>query len=191
MAYFIFLKYLRSLEEFRKNSCVQIPPKSPCANFQILGILKKSIFITKEFFFNFRPNRPSGQPAHPTFLAPSSQVGPHPVLTAPIPILLPSSPSLSFTTSELLYRRRFTVVARPSHRLTSPGERRAGFTVLPSPHPTLAGELPSSRAVRAQAPASGPWWTEPSAVREPWTESTIISYCKIILKPEKCPPSCK
>jgi hypothetical protein len=29
MAYFIFLKYWRSLEEFRKNLCVQIPPKSP------------------------------------------------------------------------------------------------------------------------------------------------------------------
>jgi hypothetical protein len=67
MAYFIFLKYLRSLEEFRKNPCVQITPKSPCANFQSLGIFKNSISITKEIFFNFRPNRPSGQPTHPAF----------------------------------------------------------------------------------------------------------------------------
>jgi hypothetical protein len=31
MAYYIFLKSLRSLEEFRKNLHVKIPPKSPCA----------------------------------------------------------------------------------------------------------------------------------------------------------------
>jgi hypothetical protein len=45
MAYFIFLKYLRRLEEFRKNPHVKIPPKSPCANFQSRGIFKNSIFI--------------------------------------------------------------------------------------------------------------------------------------------------
>jgi hypothetical protein len=88
MSYFIFLKYLKSLEEFRKNPCVQIPPKSPCANFQSLSIFKNSIFIRKEFFFNFRPNRPSGQPAHPAFLALSDQAG-----RAPPP--LPLAPSLT------------------------------------------------------------------------------------------------
>jgi hypothetical protein len=40
MAYFIFLKYLRSLEEFRKNPHVKIPPKFRCANFQSLGKFK-------------------------------------------------------------------------------------------------------------------------------------------------------
>jgi hypothetical protein len=40
MAYYIFLKSLRSLEEFRKNPHVKIPPKSPCANFQSIGIFK-------------------------------------------------------------------------------------------------------------------------------------------------------
>jgi hypothetical protein len=44
MSYFIFLKYLRSLEEFRKNPHVKILPKSPCANFQRLGKLKNLIF---------------------------------------------------------------------------------------------------------------------------------------------------
>jgi hypothetical protein len=29
-----------SLEEFRKNPHVKISPKSPCANFQSLGIFK-------------------------------------------------------------------------------------------------------------------------------------------------------
>jgi hypothetical protein len=35
---------LRSLEEFRKNPHVKIPPKFPCANFQSLGKFKKSKF---------------------------------------------------------------------------------------------------------------------------------------------------
>jgi hypothetical protein len=34
MACYIFLKSLRSLEEFRKNRHVKIPPKSPSTNFQ-------------------------------------------------------------------------------------------------------------------------------------------------------------
>jgi hypothetical protein len=68
MAYFIFLKYLRSLEEFRKNPHVKIPPKSPCANFQSLAIFKNSIFIRKGIFFRFRPIRPS--PAHAGLLRP-------------------------------------------------------------------------------------------------------------------------
>jgi hypothetical protein len=69
MAYFIFLKYLRSLEEFRKNYHVKIPPKSPCANFQSLGIFKNSIFIQKGIFLRFRPIRPS--PARVGLLCPA------------------------------------------------------------------------------------------------------------------------
>jgi hypothetical protein len=49
MTYFIFLKSLKSLEEFRKNPHVKIPPKSPCANFQSLSILKNQILFGKEF----------------------------------------------------------------------------------------------------------------------------------------------
>jgi hypothetical protein len=59
MAYFIFLKYLRSLEEFRKNPCVKIPPKSPCANFQSLGIFKHPIFIQKKSSSDFGPSGPA------------------------------------------------------------------------------------------------------------------------------------
>jgi hypothetical protein len=50
MAYYIFLKSLRSLEEFRKNPHVKIPPKSPCANFQSLGKFKNPIFNFKIFW---------------------------------------------------------------------------------------------------------------------------------------------
>jgi hypothetical protein len=65
MAYYIFLKSLRSLEEFRKNPHVKISPKSPSTIFQSLAIIKSQILFRKDFFLHFRPNRPSGQPAHP------------------------------------------------------------------------------------------------------------------------------
>jgi hypothetical protein len=45
-----FLKSLKSLEEFRKNFHIKIPPKSPCTNFQGLGIFKNPIFISKRIF---------------------------------------------------------------------------------------------------------------------------------------------
>jgi hypothetical protein len=62
MAYYIFLKSLRSLEEFRKNPHVKIPPKSPCANFQSLDIFKNQFLFGKKFSLSlsahpaFRPN---------------------------------------------------------------------------------------------------------------------------------------
>jgi hypothetical protein len=73
MAYYIFLKSLRSLEEFRKNPHVKIPPKSSCANFQALVNSKIQFLIQKFFFlisarppplFFFQPSRgppPSSQ----------------------------------------------------------------------------------------------------------------------------------
>jgi hypothetical protein len=51
MTYYIFLKSLRSLEEFRKNPHVKIPPKSPSTNFQILDKFKNLILIRKFIFF--------------------------------------------------------------------------------------------------------------------------------------------
>jgi hypothetical protein len=60
MAYYIFLKSLRSLGEFRKNAHVKIAPKSPCANFQSLGKFKNPIFNSKISFLRFWPGRPCG-----------------------------------------------------------------------------------------------------------------------------------
>jgi hypothetical protein len=63
MVYFIFLKSLRSLEEFRKNPHIKIPPKSPCANFQSHGIFKNQILFRKEMFSV--TSGPSGLSAQP------------------------------------------------------------------------------------------------------------------------------
>jgi hypothetical protein len=67
MAYYIFLKSLRSLEEFRKNPHVKIHPKSPSTNFQSLGKFKNPIFNSEIIFPCFRP----GQPCDPFGLWPS------------------------------------------------------------------------------------------------------------------------
>jgi hypothetical protein len=67
MAYFIFLKYMDSLEDFRKKPHVKIPPKSPYANFQSLRIFKKIQFLIRKDFFQL-----SAHPAKPAvfFLLP-------------------------------------------------------------------------------------------------------------------------
>jgi hypothetical protein len=76
MAYYIFIKSLRSLEEFRKNPDVKIPPKSPFTNFQSLGKFKNPILIRKFFFLAFGPAnlavRSASGPASP-LVAPSPQ----------------------------------------------------------------------------------------------------------------------
>jgi hypothetical protein len=72
MACYIFLKSLRSLEEFRKNPHVKIPPKSHSTNFQSLGKFKNPILIRKFLFFLiFQPGRPHG----PLGLWPSELTG--------------------------------------------------------------------------------------------------------------------
>jgi hypothetical protein len=71
MGYYIFLKSLRSLEEFRKNPHVKIPPKSPSTNFQSLIKFKNPIFNSEIIFPYFRPGRPCG----PLGLWPSQLAG--------------------------------------------------------------------------------------------------------------------
>jgi hypothetical protein len=66
MAYYIFLKSLRSLEEFRKNPHVKISPKSPSINFQSLGKFKNPIFNSEIPFSLFSARPP------PLFSSPSA-----------------------------------------------------------------------------------------------------------------------
>jgi hypothetical protein len=91
MADYIFLKSLRSLEEFRKNPHIKIPSKSPPTNFQSLGIFKNQIFIRKRIFPSLSPQSaqwpvgPSGLLAQPRPLfffqpaAPPLPTGPRPL----------------------------------------------------------------------------------------------------------------
>jgi hypothetical protein len=91
MAYFIFLKYLRSLEEFRKNPHVKISPKSPPTNFKSLGIFKNQILFRKEF--SSLSAQPAQQPAGPSGLSAQPQpffpfqpaILPPPLFTGPRP----------------------------------------------------------------------------------------------------------
>jgi hypothetical protein len=65
MAYYIFLKSLRSPEEFMKNPHIKIPPKSPPTNFQSLCIFKKFKIYSEIILLRFRPIRPSLSHAGP------------------------------------------------------------------------------------------------------------------------------
>jgi hypothetical protein len=81
MTYYIFLKSLRSLGEFRKNPHVKIPPKSPCANFQSLSKFKNLIFNSEILFFAFGPTDLAAhlavRPVGPAGLSPLPQAEAH------------------------------------------------------------------------------------------------------------------
>jgi hypothetical protein len=81
MASYIFLKSLGSLEEFRKNPHVKIPPKSPSTNFQSLGKLKNPIFNSEILFLAFGPADPatrsaSGPASPPAAPSPRAKIAP-------------------------------------------------------------------------------------------------------------------
>jgi hypothetical protein len=84
MAYYIFLKSLRSLEEFRRNPHVKIPHKSPSTNFQSLGKFENPILIRKFYFLAFSPanlvarsaSGPASAPAAPSPQAETVSAGP-------------------------------------------------------------------------------------------------------------------
>jgi hypothetical protein len=65
IAYYIFLKPLRSLEKFRKNPHVKIPPKSPFTNFPSLGKFKIQFLFERNYSSEFRPLGPAGWPNPP------------------------------------------------------------------------------------------------------------------------------
>jgi hypothetical protein len=81
MTYYIFLKSLRRLEEFRKNPHVKIPPKSPSTNFQSFGKFKNPIFNSEILFLAFSPADPaarsaSGPASPPAALSPQAKIVP-------------------------------------------------------------------------------------------------------------------
>jgi hypothetical protein len=122
MAYYIFLKSLRSLEEFRKNPHTQIPPKSPSTNFQSLDIIKNQIFIRKRIF--------------PSLLAHSAQrpadlfgLSAHAATQPPFP-----SFGLSAHTATRPPFRHPAQLARPGESSPSSRRRAAELRSEPPPH---------------------------------------------------------
>jgi hypothetical protein len=73
MAYYIFLKSMRSLEEFRKNPHVKIPPKSPSTNFPSLGKFKIQFLFERNYSSEFRPLGPAGLPTSPALACQPAQ----------------------------------------------------------------------------------------------------------------------
>jgi hypothetical protein len=85
-AIFLFLKSMESLEDFRKNSHVQIPSKSPCTKFQSLTNSKNQFKIRKEILPLFQPEQPNwpdppfwpSPPGRPSHLHSSWAIPMHP-----------------------------------------------------------------------------------------------------------------
>jgi hypothetical protein len=104
MACYIFLKSFRSLEEFRKNPHVKIPPKSPSTNFQSLGKFKNPILIQKFLFFQIFP------PADPVARLASSPASPPATSSPQAEIARPAHPARASVVSsrEIRFPFRFT-----------------------------------------------------------------------------------
>jgi hypothetical protein len=145
MAYFNFLKYLRSLEEFRKNPHVKIPPKSSCANFQSLDIFKNLFFLQKEIFFGFRPIRPSPAPRWPA--APQTAGAP----------LDPLGPSRVGVFSERRILFDIAHSSRDAFSLTSPpcGARLSALSRSPRQPTVVASSHHLQPPCTARPPTSG------------------------------------
>jgi hypothetical protein len=159
MAYYIFLKSIRSLEEFRKNPHVKIPTKSPSTNFQSLGKFKNPIFIRKEFFLRIQPTRPSW-PAHSPGLGlpvgPSRPTPPRPKPPSPLG-LSAARPARAFG---VFYRRRFPLRFTPSRAgrflaLSPPHGPYLLVSLSPPSRPTPVGIFLAPPLPRAAAPRLG------------------------------------
>jgi hypothetical protein len=100
-----FQKSLRSLEEFRKNPHVKIPPKSSSTNFQSLAkFLKNPILIQKFcFFLIFGPADPAARLASGPACPPAAP-------SPPAKITRPADPARALVASswEIRFPFRFT-----------------------------------------------------------------------------------
>jgi hypothetical protein len=144
MAYYIFLKSLRRIEEFRKNPHVKIPPKSPI-NFQSLGKFKNPIFIRKEFFLRIRPTRPSLARDGPLCTA-GRHARARPILAYTALAYLPKPISSSSLRSP---------ATTPSSSVTTTRDPPVSFVVSPaSANPKHASPHASPQLIAPRLPAS-------------------------------------
>jgi hypothetical protein len=146
MAYFIFLKSLRSLGEFRKNPYVKIPPKSPCANFQSLGIFKNQILFGKEFSPSLSAH-PAFRPSLSFFFTGRFSL-PFPLgLGLPVGPAHPHGPtghlsSSSRTEAERTRRRRRPALRRLHDRPDASTRREKRLHLIPLNFSPLIGAIP-------------------------------------------------
>jgi hypothetical protein len=141
MAYYIFLKSLRSQEEFMKKPHIKIPPKSPRTNFQSHCIFKKSKIYSEIILLRFRPIRPSlarDGPLHPAG---------HRALARPT---RPEQPWHIYQKAPLLrvctvrQRRFLSLMSLPSGpRLSVPPPSSRQPTPIPSPPRLAASDHPA------------------------------------------------
>jgi hypothetical protein len=153
MAYYIFLKSLRRLEEFRKNPHVKISRKSPSTNFQSLGKFKNPIFIRKEFFLRIQPTRPAHSPGLGLPAGPSHPTPPRPKPPSPLG-LSTARPARAFG---VFYIRHFPLRFTPSRAsrfLPLSPPRGPHLSVSPSPprRPTPVGIFPAPLPRASDAP---------------------------------------
>jgi hypothetical protein len=121
MTYFIFLKSLRSLEEFRKNLHAKIHPKSLSTNFQSLCKFKNPIFIRKRIFPSLSVQS-AQRPAGPPGLSAPPAVVPSPLFPQATRALGPSRPARHWRIGQntspfhvcAARRRRFLPLSLPS-----------------------------------------------------------------------------
>jgi hypothetical protein len=128
-----------SLEEFRKNPHIKIPPRSRCVNFQSLGIFKNQILFKKEFSPSF-----SVHPAfRPSLFFFTSQFS----LPSPLGLGLPASPAHPHDpTGHLLPPPAPT----PGAHGVAAGRPRAASTVTPTPpseEKKMAASIPIISAI--------------------------------------------
>jgi hypothetical protein len=149
MAYCIFLKSLRSLEEFRKNPHVKIPPKSPSTIFQILAKFKNQILIRKFVdFLSLLSARPTLRPGN--LSRPSRPASPSPALAC-----RPAQATLSRPT-------------RPASPLSlSAGPARALLLPPPAPTPGVHGAAAAGLAPPPRSPRSSHRKRKKSRINSP------------------------
>jgi hypothetical protein len=202
MAYFIFLKYLDSLEDFRKNPHVKIPPKSPCTIFQSSAKFKNQLKFEKNFFLNSGPALDSAQPRP---ASPSTLIGPLPF---PLPLghhrqlplglglwpTQPARPALSGqhagpTRSSYFPGRMANAATTASH----PPSLCRPATPLPLQpykrvpwHPLLPPLLPHSSLPQFQAPSDSALVYSPPPPSPPSLGS--ITTTRPSVRPETGPP---
>jgi hypothetical protein len=159
MAYYIFLKSLRSLEEFRKNPHVKMPHKSPSTNFQSLGKFKNTILIQKLFFLAFGPDNlaaraasgPGSPPAASSLQAKTVQAGPSSPRVGRVfagntfPFWFAPSRAGRLSLISLSSGPRLSAVSSPPRRLTPAAFSRC----LRPPH---AARPPTSRCLARYLP---------------------------------------